>query len=529
MSVMKKIFTMLVLMLPVVVWGQAGKGIRTPSGNVVDTARIDMNLRVKGSVRMDQYATGDSTKFFSVDASGNLVLRTVAGGGGGGSYTAGRGLGLAGSAFYLDTTIGATQTDLNAYQPLLGYVAENVARKVTSLGSPNDSTYPTTAAVNSALGDVYDAIGDSAARARHQLDSVGELLTGYVSTGHTITVNGDEQDMSNNNTFTVTDANISISDVTTNNATSLKHGWLPKLSGSATQYLDGNGGWSAPVGTTYTGSAGVALAGTNFTLDYSYAGTFTNAIWQGVSIGTAYTDAKVVSVAGSSGRISSTGGANPVLDLVTVNAAPATSGSATIIPVLTYDAWGRVTGVTTATATPAVSSITGLGSGVGTWLATPSSANLASALTDETGTGVAVFANSPALAGTPTAPTASASDSSTTIATTAYVDAVRQIVTTTNFTTSYTINSTDKRNIEITITAQAGALLWNNPTGTWVHGQMGLVSVYDDGTGRAQTFGSKFAGMNGSSLPTTTVTGRPLVFIIRYNKFLDKFFVSVPQ
>lgn len=44
-----------------------------------------------------------------------------------------------------------------------------------------------------------------------------------------------------------------------------------------------------------------------------------------------------------------------------------------------------------------VGSITGLGSGVATWLATPSSANLASAVTDETGSGALVFANTPTL------------------------------------------------------------------------------------------------------------------------------------
>ena len=40
-------------------------------------------------------------------------------------------------------------------------------------------------------------------------------------------------------------------------------------------------------------------------------------------------------------------------------------------------------------------SLTGLGTGVGTWLATPSSANLAAAITDETGSGALVFATSP--------------------------------------------------------------------------------------------------------------------------------------
>ena len=63
--------------------------------------------------------------------------------------------------------------------------------------------------------------------------------------------------------------------------------------------------------------------------------------------------------------------------------------------------------LTNATGLPISTGVDGLGSGVATFLATPSSANLASALTDETGTGAAVFANSPTLVtpalGTPSA------------------------------------------------------------------------------------------------------------------------------
>jgi hypothetical protein len=54
-----------------------------------------------------------------------------------------------------------------------------------------------------------------------------------------------------------------------------------------------------------------------------------------------------------------------------------------------------------ATGSVAISNVTGLGSGVETFLATPSSANLASAVTDETGSGSLVFATSPTLV-TPT-------------------------------------------------------------------------------------------------------------------------------
>jgi hypothetical protein len=74
-----------------------------------------------------------------------------------------------------------------------------------------------------------------------------------------------------------------------------------------------------------------------------------------------------------------------------------TYGSATQTPVLTTNAQGQVTGVTNTTITPAVGSITGLATGVATFLATPSSANLAAAMTDETGTGALVFATSPSL------------------------------------------------------------------------------------------------------------------------------------
>jgi hypothetical protein len=65
--------------------------------------------------------------------------------------------------------------------------------------------------------------------------------------------------------------------------------------------------------------------------------------------------------------------------------------------------------LTNATGLPISTGVSGLGTGVATFLATPSSANLRSALTDETGTGSAVFATSPTLVtpilGTPTSAT----------------------------------------------------------------------------------------------------------------------------
>lgn len=77
--------------------------------------------------------------------------------------------------------------------------------------------------------------------------------------------------------------------------------------------------------------------------------------------------------------------------------------------------------LTNCTGLPISTGVSGLGSNVATFLATPSSANLRAALTDETGTGAAVFADSPALTGTPTAPTAAVGTNTTQIATTAFV------------------------------------------------------------------------------------------------------------
>lgn len=77
--------------------------------------------------------------------------------------------------------------------------------------------------------------------------------------------------------------------------------------------------------------------------------------------GTAYAP---VSASGDA-TLASTG----ALTLATVNANTGAFGSATVVPIPTFDAKGRATSVSSATITPAVGSITGFGTGVATALA----------------------------------------------------------------------------------------------------------------------------------------------------------------
>ena len=110
----------------------------------------------------------------------------------------------------------------------------------------------------------------------------------------------------------------------------------------------------------------------------------TNASWDAVSLSTADITGTLAVANGGTGVTTSTGTGAVVL-----------SNSPTLVtPALGTPASGVATNLT---GLPISTGVSGLGTGVATLLATPSSANLASAITDETGSGALVFANSPTL------------------------------------------------------------------------------------------------------------------------------------
>lgn len=127
------------------------------------------------------------------------------------------------------------------------------------------------------------------------------------------------------------------------------------------------------------------------------------------------TSASVVSANGFAGTVA-TATTTPAITLSTTINSPVLAGNGTAIsaatttgsgstvvlatsPTLVTPILGTPTSVTLTNGTglPILSGVSGLGTGVATFLATPSSANLLAAITDETGTGLSVFNNTPTL------------------------------------------------------------------------------------------------------------------------------------
>lgn len=101
---------------------------------------------------------------------------------------------------------------------------------------------------------------------RYYTETETNTLYAPISKGVT---NGDSHDHYGGDGAAITENAISLSDVTTNNASTTKHGFCPKLSGSTSQYLRGDGNWATPSG----GGSGWTLLYTSETDGTSYSNT----------------------------------------------------------------------------------------------------------------------------------------------------------------------------------------------------------------------------------------------------------------
>jgi len=209
--------------------------------------------------------------------------------------------------------------------------------------------------------------------------------------------------------LTATSANITLSGLQTINGVTLVAGdtvlvkdqtnpaqnGIYVASATAWTYAVGGDTWNEYIGAIIFIASG-SLNGTAWYCTAQPGGTLgvTAMYWSNFSVASTYTAGTGLTLIGTQFSITNTG------------VSATTYGSATASAVIAVNAQGQITSASSSTITPAVGSITGLGTGVATWLATPTSANLAAAVTDETGSGSLVFATSPTLVtpilGTPT-------------------------------------------------------------------------------------------------------------------------------
>lgn len=329
-----------------------------------------------------------------------------------------------------------------------------------------------------------------------------------------------------------------------------------------------------------TGGYGVKIVGSGPTTGVTIAnGKATLVFWNGSDF-VEVTPANVTTAAniagGAAGSVPyqtgsgataflSIGTAGQVLQVNSGATAPeyvATTGTGSVVkatsPTLTTPLLGTPTSgtLTNCTGLPISTGVSGLGANVATFLATPSSANLAAAVTDETGSGALVFATSPSLT-TPTLGVASATsinkvaitapatsatltiadgktltvnntiaftgtDSTTmtlpganaTLASLAGTETLTNKRITpriTSITDAATITPTSDSSDQYNVTALAQTATLASPSGTPTDGQKLVLRLKDNGVARALTWTTGSSGSYravGVTLPTTTVISK---------------------
>ncbi len=266
-------------------------------------------------------------------------------------------------------------------------------------------------------------------------------------------------------------------------------------------------------------------AGTNFAIVDDLAGThtFNLPVASGTNTGKlSNTDWSTFNGKQASGNyitaltsdVTASGPGSVAATLATVNSNVGTFGSATKASVVTVNGKGLVTAASESTVTPAVGSITGLGTGVATFLATPSSANLASALTDKTGTGVNVFGTSPdfttgATIGSVAIPTISSTNTFTNKFITPQLQSVADA--------GGTLTPVSITNDFVVATALSQATTIAVPSGSPVQGEKLMIRLKDNGTARALTWNPIYRASSDLALPTTTTLSKTMYLGFVYN------------
>ena len=173
------------------------------------------------------------------------------------------------------------------------------------------------------------------------LDFTSSDITSIVARSHT-----DLQSLNSTNYYHLT--SVQYTDLVGGGSNTLHyHATDRALSNATGTLIIANGGTNG----TATPIAGTVAYGTGTAYAFTAAGSAAQVLTSngaGIPTWTTPTVGTVTSVSGTAGRITSTGGATPAIDLGSGVATPGTTGSASLIPVVTIDTYGRVTSITTA-------------------------------------------------------------------------------------------------------------------------------------------------------------------------------------
>jgi hypothetical protein len=332
----------------------------------------------------DDIAEGSTNKYFTDERAQDAIGTVV------------------GNGLDYDDNTGAISVDpsefaLNAVGAPTGDVAM-ATYKITGLGTPTNSTDAATKAYVDAVSEglhVHEAAraaiitNVAIATALENGDTAGGVT---LATGDRILLNG-QTNGAENGIYVVQASGQPTRATDFDTATEVDSGDFIFV--SAGTYA--NTGWvqtlkpatigTDPISFTQFSGAGTFTAGNGLTL----TGTV-------FSIDTTITQTRVADVSDTEiGYLNGvTSGIQSQINTKAPTADPTFTGTVTIPNGSSLGTPTSLT-LTNATGLPVATGISGLGTGVATFLATPSSANLASALTDEAGSGTVAFTNSPTL------------------------------------------------------------------------------------------------------------------------------------